>query len=180
LRASKYKGDTIVIAKSDSNSLYSRTKAYVDANFQTLDGTVLTSQLVTDTGLTAGFWEREIFVDALAAGVDISARILYVVPAGYQVVLSAASIVADGSSSGIDASNSSVWLLSNGANAIVTKTYDDDPAFPASGVDDDLGTLSETYCVLAETEQLKLTVTNGTTAATPPVVVKLVGECTKV
>jgi hypothetical protein len=164
-----------------------RLKKYADDNYLTLDGTVNTSQIIADANLamdtytvTPQLWEREIIVEDVAADGDIAARVLYVVPTGYSLTLSSASIIPSGASAGIDASNTSVWTLLNGANTIVTKTFDDDPAFPADATATTLGTLDGTHKTLAADALLKLTVTNGTNANTPLVVLRLVGAISKV
>jgi hypothetical protein len=129
---------------------------------------------------TAGVWEREVWIENLGAGADIATRVLYVVPSGYQVSLASASIVPSGTASGVDDSNSSVWSLLNGTDEIVAKTYDASPAFPADGVEDSLGALHSTRKILAADAKLKLSVTNGTTADLPVVMLRLYGVIEKV
>ncbi len=70
-------------------------------------------------------------------------------------------------SSGIAAGsgNNSVWVVANEGNAMVTATYDDDPAFPLEDVATSLGTIE--LGQVAATGWIDLTITNGTNAATP-------------
>jgi hypothetical protein len=113
-------------------------------------------------------------VEALAADGDIAARPILVAPAGFVTNIVSASIVPQGSSSGIDDSNKSTWALLAGANTLVSKEFDADPAFPASGATTDLGTISTDYDNVAAGTQIKLSVTNGTTAATPATLLQIV------
>lgn len=113
-------------------------------------------------------------IEDLAAGGDITARPIFVAPAGVDVTLVSASIIPQGSSAGIDDSNTCVVALTDGTNTIVTITYDTDPAFPASAAAGDLGALSETYKVLSAGEKLYLVVTNGTTANPPAMMLEVV------
>jgi hypothetical protein len=107
-------------------------------------------------------------VEDLSAGGDIADRVLLECPTGYAITLTSAKIISQGTAAGIDDSNTCVVLLENGtSNAIVSKTYDADPAFPAAGVVESLGTLSATYKALAAGDLLTLSVTNGTAANTP-------------
>jgi hypothetical protein len=78
-----------------------------------------------------------------------------------------ASITPYGASAGIDDSNTSVWAVTDGTNTLVTKTFDADPAFPSSGTNTDLGSISASYDNVAAGAPIKVVVTNGTTAATP-------------
>ena len=106
-------------------------------------------------------------VEDLAAGADIAARPIFVVPAGLMATLTGARIIPQGDDAGFDASNACVVTLTDGTNTIVSKQYDDDPAFPDSGVADSLGDLDATYKALAAGETLCLSVTNGATANPP-------------
>ena len=107
-------------------------------------------------------------IGALAAGVDMTDYSIITVPANHAITITKASIVSNGTASGIDDSNTCVLLLEDSSsNAIVTKTFDADPAFPARGAAVDLGTPDNTHKVLAAGEKLFFSVTNGTTAAPP-------------
>lgn len=106
-------------------------------------------------------------VEDLAAGADIAARVLAVVPTGYALTILQADIIPRGDDAGIDASNTAVVSLLNGSNAIVTKTYNGTVTFPDKDVVGNLGALSGTYQKIAAAGTLKLSVTNGATADTP-------------
>ncbi len=106
-------------------------------------------------------------VEDLDAGADITARKLLTVPTGCNYALVSASITGKAASAGVDAGNSAVVSLTDGTNTIVTKTFDDDPAFPAANTPTSLGALDATHKVLAAAESLVLNVTNGTTANLP-------------
>lgn len=113
-------------------------------------------------------------IDSLSAGVDLTDHSLLVVPADHAITLTKASIISNGTAAGIDDSNTCVILLEDSSsNAIVTKTFDSDPAFPAKGTEVDLGTLDNTHKVLAAGEKLYLSVTNGTTANPPAFLLQL-------
>lgn len=114
-------------------------------------------------------------VEDLAAGADIADRFVFEAPSGFDVTLVSAKVLSQGSPAGIDDSNTCVVKLENGSsNEIVEKTYDTSNAFPAAGTVGDLGTLSETYKVLAAGEKLVLSVTNGVTANPPRFVIQIV------
>lgn len=172
--AIKIAGTAITADAAEINKLDGMTTTKAELNF--LTGLTNTVAKIN----TAGVWEREIYVEACAAGVDITARTLYIAPSGFKVSLASANIVPCGSFAGIDAGNSSVWTLLNGTDEIVSKTFDDSPAFPADGVDTTIGALSATYKDINAGEALKLTVTNAATAATPIVVLRLYGIIEKV
>ena len=112
-------------------------------------------------------------VEDLAAGGDIAARVLATVPTGYELTVLDAKIIPNGDDAGIDASNTCVVALANGSNTIVTKTYNNTTLFPDRNVAGSLGTPSATYQKIAAGGTLKLSVTNGATANTPPFVVQL-------
>lgn len=107
-----------------------------------------------------------VYVPALAAGADLTMTFA-VVPTGFVLNVLSASITPAGTSAGIDDSNTSVWAVTDGTNTLVTKTFDADPAFPASGTNTDLGAISASYDNVPAGAPLKLVITNGTTAATP-------------
>lgn len=113
-------------------------------------------------------------VEDLGAGADITARKILTVPTGANYTLVGANIIGKGSASGVDASNTSVFTLTDGTNTIVTKTFDDDPAFPAANTPTSLGSLNAAHKVLDAAEALCLTVTNGTTADLPAFDLELV------
>jgi hypothetical protein len=106
-------------------------------------------------------------VEDLAAGADIAAKVIFAAPAGLDVTLVSASIIPQGTAAGIDDGNTCVIALTDGTNTIVSQQYDASPAFPTAAAVTSLGTLDETYKVLAAGEKLYLAVTNGTTANPP-------------
>lgn len=110
-------------------------------------------------------------VSNLAAGADLADVPVFVVPAGYKLTVLAASLISQGTAAGIDDSNTCVIALEEGANGIATKTYDADPAFPASGVADSLGAI--TNPTLTAGEILTYSVTNGATADPPAFIIQV-------
>lgn len=113
------------------------------------------------------------YVPALTANTDLTMTAM-VVPTGFVLNVVSASITPFGTSAGIDDSNKSTWAITDGTNTLVTKDFDADPAFPASGTNVDLGTISASYDNVAAGAPVKIVVTNGTTAATPNTMVHMV------
>lgn len=103
----------------------------------------------------------------LAAGADIASRRLFT--AQVACVITKVSIVPDANAAGIDAGNTSGWIV--GKNGVVTpiasKTYDNVTIFPAVDVADDLtnGTLANRTLAIGDT--VDLGILNGATADTP-------------
>lgn len=104
-------------------------------------------------------------IAALAAGVDLAGLVLAKVPTGYKMTVLQADVISQGSSVGIDATNTAVVVLKNGADAMVTKTYNDVTGFPEDAAIGNLGTIAK--ATLAAAGILSLYITNGATAATP-------------
>jgi hypothetical protein len=132
--------------------------------------------LAMNTGATAPEWVTpthnpqmlSVFVEDLSANVDIADRVILECPTGYAITLTGAVIISNGTASGIDDSNKCTVLLEdNSSNAIVSKEFDTDPAFPAAGSSVSMGALDGTHKILAAGEKLLFSVTNGTTADTP-------------
>jgi hypothetical protein len=132
------------------------------------DANVTTAKLST----AAATRVLDVLIPALAANADISMTAT-IVPTGCVFNVQAASITPAGTATGVDDSNTSVWAITDGTNTLVTKTFDADPAFPAAGVNTDLGTISATYNNVAAAAPIKIVVTNGTTAATPATMVHI-------
>ena len=111
-------------------------------------------------------------VAALTAGSDLAATIQF---AHHRAVTlqSIAFIAASDAIGTIDDSNTSVFAVTDGTNAIVTKTYNTGTQPTAPGVND-LGTLDATHKVLTANETVTLAITNGATAATPPGYLRIV------
>ena len=116
-------------------------------------------------------------VALLAAGADLADFPLYAVPTGYTFTLISADILGEGDSADIDDDNTSVFAIKETAATVATKTYDTAPGFPAAGVVDSLGAITNATALVAG-KVLKLNITNGTTAATPALKVLLVGTLT--
>lgn len=168
-------GDAVLLRNTngtDENRIYVRA-----ANtWEALPALTIASESVTLAKL-ATTSKTNIFsyqVEDLSAGGDIADRVIFVSPSGLDVTLVSASIIPQGSSAGIDDSNTCVIKLSDGTNTIVEATYDADPAFPAAAAVTSLGALSETYKVLSASEKLYLSVTNGATANPPAFMLQVV------
>lgn len=118
-------------------------------------------------------------IEDLNAGANIAARPIFAVPTGYTITLTSADIVPQGDDEGVDESNTCAVSVLNGSNAIVTQTYNNvaesGVAFPNAGIVGNLGTLNATHKVLAAGAVVKLSVTNGTTANPPGMMLRLVG-----
>ena len=97
-----------------------------------------------------------------SAGDDIADFPVFRCPCALKIL--DVGIIPQIASVGIDGSNSSAWLIEVGSTSLVTKTYDDDPAFPAKGVYDSLGTITAAAAERAEGDVVTVSVTNGTTA----------------
>jgi len=116
-------------------------------------------------------------VEDLAAGVDIADRVVFEVPAGFAAKIKSATLISQGTPAGVDDSNKCTVLLEDASsNALVTKDFDADPAFPAAGTSVSLGTIDTDYDDLAAGGKILLSVTNGTTANPPAFVLQIVYE----
>jgi len=104
-------------------------------------------------------------IEDLGAGADIAARVCFANPLAGQLV--SAGILAVGSYAGVDAGNTMVVALTDGAgNSIVSKTFNNTTVPTNSGLDD-LGTLDATHKILTASETVKIAITNGATADPP-------------
>lgn len=112
----------------------------------------------------------------LAAGADLAATPFAVIPPNKKFTVLNAQIIALGANAGIDADNTCVVALKNGATVIATKTFNAVTTFPASGAASTL-TLSGTAAelVVDAGEFLSVAVTNGATADPPATVLQVVG-----
>jgi hypothetical protein len=84
------------------------------------------------------------------------------------------NILPDGSSSGIDASDTSVWTIKNGSTTIVSTTFNAASgagSFPATHTLTSLGTLANQ--VVGTGGYLTIAITNTTNAATPATIVQV-------
>lgn len=169
--AAKLSADAFTNAVADAAFVDSIFAADADSRAKFADGIFTLAKLAAE----AKTHILQIPVEDLGVGVDIADRLVFEAPAGFDITLVSAKILSQGTAAGIDASNTCVVLLEDGSsNAIVTKTYSLEPAFPADGVVSDLGTLDSTYKVLSAGEKLLLSVTNGATANPPGFVIQVV------
>lgn len=113
-------------------------------------------------------------VEDLEANADIANRPIFYCPAGYKMTISDILLLSQGTVAGVDAENTAVIALANGANAIGSKTFNNTVTFPAIATVTNLGTLS-TYKAIAAGEVIKLSITCGTSADLPGFVVEVVG-----
>jgi len=113
-------------------------------------------------------------VEDLDANGNIANRPIFYCPAGYKMTISDILLLSQGTVAGVDAGNTVVIALSNGANAIASKTFNNTVTFPAIATVTNLGTLS-TYKAIAAGEVIKLSITCGTSADLPGFVVEVVG-----
>ena len=142
------------------------------SNSRAISGGSLAAASVTPAKMSATANTRflSIPIEDLAANGDITARAVFAVPTGLTATLVKASIIMQGSAAGVDDANTCVIALTDGTNTIVSKTYNTATAMPAANAEGDLGALNATHKVLAAGERLHFTVTNGT-AANPPAMV---------
>jgi hypothetical protein len=112
-----------------------------------------------------------IAIEDLAADADIANRPVFAAPTA--MTLESAALIAQGAFAGIDAGNTMVVTLKDGAgNTIVTKTYNNVTVPTNSGVND-LGTLDATQKILTANELVTLSITNGATANPPAMLLRL-------
>lgn len=102
------------------------------------------------------------FVADLAAGADLSGVIIFA--PGRDVIIHNIYLTPDGEAAGIDDSNTSVWSISDGANTLVSQTFDSSTAHPADGEQEPLGEID--FGFLPAAGRLELSVTNGAAANT--------------
>ena len=174
MMADDYFNAATVLAKFDADSFDNAQilLAFKDGSYNADAGTraLFDDGIWTLAKLDAGARAHilPVQIPALAANVDMADFSILVVPASHAITLTKVSIVSNGTAVGIDDSNKCTLLVEDSSsNAIVTKEFDTDPAFPALGTAVDLGALDATHKILAAGEKLFFSVTNGTTAATP-------------
>jgi hypothetical protein len=124
---------------------------------------------------------QSIFIPAMEAGVDLAEVVIAVCPTfssiwsqesavnAFTNYLTTIDIIALGDSAGIDASNKSTIVLKHNSTTLVTKAYDNETLFPDSSYDN----LPITRATVVEGDTIKLSITNGTTAATPNMLIQL-------
>ena len=106
-------------------------------------------------------------VEDLDADADIADRAIFEVPTGVVATITKANIISQGTPAGIDDSNTCVITLKNGANTLVTKTYNTGTAFPANNTSASLGSIDGDHEDIAAGGKLLINVTNGSTADPP-------------
>lgn len=112
----------------------------------------------------------------LGAGADIAATGIYVVPAGKQLILQSANVISQGSTAGVDASNTCVVEVKDGSTAVAAKTFNNTVAFPDAGA---ATTLTMTAnAVFTAGDVVTYAVTNGSTANPPAFTLQLNGILT--
>lgn len=105
----------------------------------------------------------------LDAGVDLANTVIFTPKGG--AYIHDIAFLPDGSSSGVDDSNTSVWRFGDGTNEVVANTtYNTTLTFPADNVRTSLTVAGP---LLAAAGRLEMQVTNGTTANLPACVVTL-------
>ena len=106
----------------------------------------------------------------LAAGADLTDVAIGVIPAGYDGTVLSVQVISTGSASGVDASNTSVFLLEVGTTEIAGVTFDDVTAFPAANV---AQAMTIALATVSASDVLALSVTNGDTADLPIFIVQV-------
>lgn len=112
----------------------------------------------------------------LAAGADIAATGIFVVPAGKKFVLQSANVLSQGTAAGVDATNTCVVEVKDGDTAVATKTFNNTVAFPAAGAAASLTMSAEVE--FAAGDVVTYAVTNGATANPPAFTLQLNGILT--
>ena len=170
--AAKIAADAVTTAKIlDANVTAAKLATNAVETAKILDANVTLAKLAP----TAKTHILSYQVEDLAAGVDITDRVIFYVPTDIDATLVSATIISQGTAQGIaDASNTCVIKLTDGAHDIVEKTYNTDTAFPADGAEQLLGALADDYVKLEQGEKLYLSVTNGTLANPPAFMLQVV------
>lgn len=128
---------------------------------------ILAAQADATAALNVAFRDKYslIPIEDLAAGADIAARVVFAHPGAGQLV--SVGILAVGAYAGVDAGNTMVVAITDGAgNSIVSKTFNN-TTVPTDNGYDNLGTLDVTHKVLTAAETVKMALTNGATANPP-------------
>ena len=130
--------------------------------------------MITPKATHQSMKKRSVFttIAALTAGSDIADIAMFRMPCAGQII--GVNIIPQGADAGIDASNTSAWLIEVGSTTIASKTYSNTVAFPDPAVVDAL-TLSTTEANLkrSEGDVVTISITNGATAATPACIVEV-------
>lgn len=108
----------------------------------------------------------------LEAGADLTDTVIGVVPAGYTAEVIDAQVISTGAAAGIDADNTSVFVVEVGTTQFAGVTFDATNAFPAAGVAEVMTLVPEAVALDAGSVLL-LTVTNGAAADLPVFMVQI-------
>ena len=112
---------------------------------------------------------------ACVAGADLASQPIFVAP--YDIVIKRAIIVGMAAAAGIDAGNTSVWVLQTRLAGVETPlasiTFNNVVLFPAAFTPFSIGADLGTGFRVPQGTLLCFTVTNGATAATPETLVVL-------
>ena len=175
---------TLVATASVADGAITATKLAANAvdTANIIDAKVTTAKLATDAVETEKIKDKNVTlakladtaktniltyqIEALTAGVDITDRVIFEVPTKLAISIESAKIIPHGSAT-VDASNTCTIKLTNGANEIVSKEYNDTTSFPEASASGSLGAPSATHKELGAGEKLSLSVTNASSAATP-------------
>lgn len=160
----------------DVTTLTTTAKNTVVAAINEIDASVTAAEATLASSLAQ---VMSFEIEALTAGSDITSRVLAAMPTGYSFEILSADIIANGSSSGIDATNTCVVAVKNASDTVVTKTFNNTTTFPADNAVSNLGSISATYKTVAAGAKLSIAVTNGVTAATPKFIVQITGKLIK-
>lgn len=129
---------------------------------------IATAQAAADLAGNVAFKDQVEFIpiEDLAAGADIAARVAYANPLAGQLV--SVGLLLVGASAGVDNSNTCVVAITTAAaGSIVSKTYNAGTPMTSNALND-LGALDGSNKILAAGAPIKIAVTNGATADTPP------------
>lgn len=110
----------------------------------------------------------------LAAGADVAATGIYVVPAGFKFTVKSIEIIPAAAAAGIDAGDTALIEIKSGANVIASKTYSDTVVFPAALSSDTLGAITNGNLVAGDV--LAIVITQGATANLPVFSLQITGS----
>lgn len=130
--------------------------------------------MITPKATHQSMKKRSVFIPlaALTAGSDIADIPLFRMPCSGQII--GLNILPQGDDAGIDDDNTSVFLFEVGSTSLGGKTYNTTATFPNKGVVGAM-TLSTTEANLkrSEGDVVTISITNGTTAATPALIAEV-------
>lgn len=148
-----YPGPTV--SKLQGSTLTKTANATIQCNAAGTEWTQLVQQQTV-----------QVFITNLTAGTDLPATLQFAAPAPLLVL--SVRVLAQSPSAGIDAANTSAWLVTrNGSLTVASKTYNNVTTFPAAGTVDILTAGTQADRTFAAGDTMQLEVTNGATAATP-------------